>query len=126
MLTLAVCRTSITYEPSILFFFQYIFINNIITKTLFQIVQVHQDISRSVSVLFINGVEKVIDFGHELQTTGVLVRNSSRGNYPRVVLAFICGITVYVENAAVLQMAVTVPVEFKGILNDKKLRCDES
>ena len=105
---------------SSVFFFQFVFINNIMTKTLFQIVQVHQDSSRSVSVLFINGVEKVIDFGHELQTTGVLIRNTSRGNYPTVVLAFICGITVYVENAAVLQMAVTVPVEFKGILKDKK------
>lgn len=77
--------------------------------------QVHHDVSNSM-VLLINGERKVIDFGQELQTTEALIRNNSRENYLRVVLEFTCGITVYVESAAVLQLALTVPVEFKGAI----------
>ena len=61
----------------------------------------------------------MIDFSQELQFTGVFIKNTSRENYLRVVLAFTSGITVYVENAAVLQLAVSVPVEFKGKTIDR-------
>ena len=65
--------------------------------------------------MLIDGKLSVIDHGHELQSEGVFVRNSSRENNPRVILTFRSGITVYIENAAaVLQMAVVVPVQFKG------------
>ena len=58
---------------------------------------------------------KLIALGHELQSKGVFIKNSTRENNPRVILAFNSGITVYVENAApVLQMAVVVPIRFKG------------
>lgn len=58
---------------------------------------------------------KLVIFDHELQSRGVLIKNSLRENNPRVIAAFTSGITVYVENAApVLQMAVVVPVKFKG------------
>lgn len=58
---------------------------------------------------------KLVIFDHELQSRGVLIKNSLRENNPRVIAAFSSGITVYVENAApVLQMAVVVPVKFKG------------
>ncbi|KAL9985293.1 hypothetical protein ACROYT_G007678 [Oculina patagonica] len=77
------------------------------------LIEVQQNEHQSIDVL-IDGTPSVIDYGHELQSTGVFIKNSSRENYPRVILAFSSGITVYVENAAVLQMAVAVPVEFKG------------
>ena len=58
---------------------------------------------------------KLVVFDYEPQTRGVFIKNSSRENNSRVVVAFSSGITVYVENAApVLQMAVVVPVKFKG------------
>ena len=65
--------------------------------------------------MLIDGTLSVIDHGHELESRGAFIRNSSRENNPRVILAFSSGITVYIENAAaVLQMAVVVPVQFKG------------
>ncbi|KAJ7394079.1 hypothetical protein OS493_003754 [Desmophyllum pertusum] len=76
-------------------------------------IQVQRNDLQSINVC-IDGIPSVIDYGHEQQATGVFIRNSSRENNPRVILAFNSGITVYVENAAVLQMAVAVPVEFKG------------
>ncbi|XP_068710936.1 protein mesh-like [Montipora foliosa] len=75
-------------------------------------IQVHRDTSNSF-VLLIDGKQRAIDFHHDLQSRGVSIRNSSRGDHLRLVIAFDCGITVYVENAAVLQLALTVPVEFK-------------
>lgn len=74
-----------------------------------------QQNERQLIEVLIDGIPKVIEYGHELRSAGVIVRNASRESYPRVILAFNSGITVYVESAAVLQMAVTVPVEFKGI-----------
>ncbi|PFX16980.1 Sushi domain-containing protein 2 [Stylophora pistillata] len=76
------------------------------------LIQVQQNEWQSIDVL-VDG--KLIALGHELQSKGVFIKNSTRENNPRVILAFNSGITVYVENAApVLQMAVVVPVRFKG------------
>ncbi|XP_074615471.1 protein mesh-like [Acropora palmata] len=76
-------------------------------------IQVQRDKSQPF-VLLIDGEQTIIEFGRELQAWGVSIRNTSRGEHLRLVIAFICGITVYIEDAAVLQVAVTVPVEFKG------------
>ena len=76
--------------------------------------KVRQNEHQSIDV-FIDGTPTVIQYGHEMQSIGVFIRNDTRENYPRIILAFESGITVYVENAAaVLQMAVALPVEFKG------------
>jgi len=80
------------------------------------LIQVQRNELQLIEVL-IDGIPSVIEHNHELQSAGVFIRNSTRGSYPRVILAFSSGITVYVESAAVLQMAVAVPVEFKGKTN---------
>ena len=75
--------------------------------------QVQRDELQLIEVL-IDGIPRVIEYEHELQSAKVFIRNDTRESYPRIILAFSSGITVYVESATVLQMAVAVPVEFKG------------
>lgn len=82
---------------------------------LFYSFKVRKNEHQSIDLL-IDRAPTVVQYGHEMQSTGVFIRNNTRENYLRVILAFDSGITVYVENAAaVLQMAVALPVEFKGM-----------
>ena len=67
----------------------------------------------SIEVL-VDGIKKPIFSGDLIELPGVLVRQTPRGNNSRVIIIFNSGITVYIENAVVLQMAVSLPSIFKG------------